>query len=75
MKTMKILCPDCKREILIGIPEKDDGVNGIQFDAKEDEKDTERDIKNTLPLDQEHINQFLSTLFITWSGLNENIYL
>jgi hypothetical protein len=31
--------------------------------------------KNTLPLDQKHINQFLSTLFITWSGLNENIYL
>lgn len=33
MKKVEIFCPRCKEKILIGIPEKDDNVNGIEFDA------------------------------------------
>jgi len=33
MKTFKILCPDCKKEITVALAQKDDPVNGVELDT------------------------------------------
>ena len=33
MKTFNLKCPDCGRQIMVGVAEKDDPVNGSKFDT------------------------------------------